>query len=80
VFNSILSASIGAVLQVAAKPKQPRRQRVANDQVKGLRHAVPVSEANDLNRLLDVLRCANFEAVQLRFEANFTVKNAKRGE
>jgi hypothetical protein len=33
-----------------------------------------------LNRLLEVLRCANSEAVQLRFEAGFTMKQAKRGE
>jgi hypothetical protein len=38
-----------------------------------------VSEANDLNRLLDVLRCANFETVRLRFEAA-TVSQAKHGE
>jgi hypothetical protein len=39
-----------------------------------------VSEANGLNRLLDVLRGATFETVQLRFEADFTMKQAKRGE
>jgi hypothetical protein len=33
-----------------------------------------------LNRLLDVLRCATFEAVQLRFGADCTVPQAKRGE
>jgi hypothetical protein len=78
--NNILSDSIGAFLQVAAKPKQPSRIRLANDQVKGRRHAVPESEANDLNRLLDVLRCANSEVVQLRFEADCTVPQAKYGE
>ena len=51
-----------------------------NDQVKGRRHAVPESAANDLNRLLDVLRCATFEAVRLRFEANCTVPQVKHGE
>jgi hypothetical protein len=53
---------------------------VPNDQVKGRRHAVPESEANDLNRLLDVLRCANFETMQLRFEADCTVPKAKHDE
>jgi hypothetical protein len=33
-----------------------------------------------LNRLLDVLHCATFEAVRLRFEADCTVPQAKRGE
>jgi hypothetical protein len=33
-----------------------------------------------LNRLLDVLRCANFEAVQLRFEADCTMPQVKRDE
>jgi hypothetical protein len=45
-----------------------------NDQVKGRRHAVPESEANDLNRLLGDLRCANSEVVKLRFEADCTVE------
>jgi hypothetical protein len=52
----------------------------ANDQVKGRRHAVPVSEANDLNRLLGDLRCANSEVVKLRFEADCAVKQVKRDE
>jgi hypothetical protein len=51
-----------------------------NDQVKGRRHAVPESAANDLNRLLGVLLCANFENMRLRFEADCTVLQAKRGE
>jgi hypothetical protein len=38
------------------------------------------AQRTNLNRLLDVLRCANFEAVQLRFEADLTMKQAKRGE
>jgi hypothetical protein len=51
-----------------------------NDQVKGRRHAVPESAANDLNRLLDVLRCANSEVVKLRFEADCTMPQVKLGE
>jgi hypothetical protein len=39
-----------------------------------------VSEANGLNRLLDVLRCANSEVVKLRFEADCTMLQAKRDE
>jgi hypothetical protein len=53
---------------------------IPNVYVKGRRHAVPESEANDLNVLLDVLRCANSEAVQLRFEADSTVQQVKLGE
>jgi hypothetical protein len=33
-----------------------------------------------LNRLLDVLRCANSEVVKLRFEADCTVPQAKHDE
>jgi hypothetical protein len=39
-----------------------------------------VSEANDLNRLLGDLRCANSEVVKLRFEADCAVKQVKRDE
>lgn len=49
-----------------------------NHQVKGRRHAVPESAANDLNRLLDVLRCATFEAVRLRFELNLRAAGGAR--
>jgi hypothetical protein len=38
------------------------------------------AQRTNLNRLLDVLRCANFEAMQLRFEADCTVPQVKRGE
>jgi hypothetical protein len=60
-------------------PKQKIRS-LPNVYVKGRRHAVPESEANDLNVLLDVLRYANSEAVKLRFEVDCTVPQVKCGE
>ncbi len=49
---SILLNAMYYMVFMGASGRDARWGNASNDQVKGRRHAVPESEANDLNRLL----------------------------